>query len=357
MYRGMKVWLLLLVLSTTLSCGKGGSDPDPVPPPPPPPPSNTFKNPLLTSGPDPWIIRRDGFYYYTHTLGNRISLWKTAKVSDLKNAQVLTIWTPPATGPNSRNIWAPELHFLGGKWYIYYTAGSSSDLATQRTFVLENANADPLSGPWVEKGQLVDPAADFFAIDGTVLTYNGSNYFLWSGHASLTDNTQRIYIAKMLNPWTLETPRALISSPDYSWEKVGSPPAVNEGPEILVNPSGKIFLVFSASGCWTDDYALGMLALNTGGNPLTPGDWTKAPAPVFSKKTANSVYGPGHNSFFKSPDGTEDWILYHANPASGQGCGDARSPRIQKFTWNADGTPNFGEPVSTTANIQKPSGE
>jgi GH43 family beta-xylosidase len=290
-------------------------------------------------------------------LGNRIALWKTTKVSDLKNASSQTIWTAPASGVNSKNIWAPELHFINNKWYVYYTAGSSSDLSTQRTFVLENSNADPLSGSWTDKGQIGDAAANYFAIDGTVLSYNGNNYFLWSGQANASDNTQRIYIAKMSDPWTLSTSRILISSPQYTWEMMGSPPAVNEGPEILKNPNGKVFLIYSASGCWTDDYALGMLTLKDNGDPLNAADWTKLSTPVFTKKPSTNVFGPGHNSFFKSLDGTEDWILYHANSSTGQGCGDNRNPRAQKFIWNSDGTPNFGEPVATGASIQKPSGE
>jgi GH43 family beta-xylosidase len=352
----MKVLFLFLAVSIAISCGKesaGGGNPTP----PVNPPANNFVNPLLSSGPDPWIIKKDNNYYYTHTLGNRISVWKTQKVSDLKNAPLQTIWTPTTTGPNSKNLWAPELHYLDSKWYVYYTAGSSTDLATQRTFVLENTNTDPLAGTWLDKGQIMDPAANFFAIDGTVFSHNTNKYFIWSGQASASDNTQRIYIARMSNPWTLATARSLISSPQYSWETAGAPPAVNEGPEILANPAGKIFLIYSASGCWTDDYALGMLTLKDGGDPLNPADWTKSPTPVFKKNPAGAVYGPGHNSFFKSADGTEDWIIYHANTSPGQGCGDLRNPRMQKFTWNADGTPNFGEPVSTGASIKKPSGE
>lgn len=349
----IRSFFLLAIVSFTISCGKGNGNGSNHPPPP----SNTFTNPLLQSGPDPWIIKKDNYYYYTHTLGNRIALWRTTKVSDLKNASIQNIWTASASGPNSKNVWAPELHFVNSKWYVYYTAGSSSDLSSQRTFVLENSNADPLSGVWTEKGQIGDAAANYFAIDGTVLNYNGNNYFIWSGQASASDNTQSIYIAKMSDPWTLSTSRVLISSPQYAWEIIGAPPAVNEGPEILKNANGKVFLIYSASGCWSDDYALGMLTLNDNGDPLNQLDWIKSLSPVFTKKPSGNVYGPGHNSFFKSADGTEDWIIYHANSSSGQGCGDTRNPRIQKFTWNANGTPNFGEPAATGASIQKPSGE
>jgi GH43 family beta-xylosidase len=100
-----------------------------------------------------------------------------------------------------------------------------------------------------------------------------------------------------------------------------------------------------------------MLSLKDGGDPLLAADWTKKQQPVFTKKPASNAYAPGHNSFFKSPDGTEDWIIYHANSSSGQGCSGNRNIRIQKFTWNADGTPNFGEPLQIASPIKVPSGE
>ena len=107
----------------------------------------------------------------------------------------------------------------------------------------------------------------------------------------------------------------------------------------------KLFIVYSASGCWTDFYALGVLTASADGDLMDAASWKKSAQPVFKQSLENKVFAPGHNSFFKSPDGKEDWILYHANSEPGQGCGKHRSPRAQKFTWNADGTPFFGEPV------------
>ncbi|QIL76899.1 family 43 glycosylhydrolase [Hymenobacter sp. HDW8] len=323
---------------------------------------NTFTNPLLPGGADPWSIYKDGYYYYTNTTGRNITLWKTKSLSQLKNAPKKVVWTPPATGPNSKDIWAPELHYLGGKWYLYYAADAGTN-QTHRLWVLENSSPDPMEGTWVDKGKITDPT-DKWAIDGSVYDHDGQLYFVWSGWEGDVNGRQEIYIAKMKNPWTIDGERHKLSTPVFHWERNGDlnnpndPPHVdvNEGPQLLRHGK-KIHLIYSASGCWTDTYALGMLSASATSDLLKPGSWTKTITPVFQQAPAVKVYAPGHNSFFKSPDGTEDWILYHANDEAGQGCGRFRTPRAQKFTWNADDTPSFGQPISTGVALPRPSGE
>ena len=107
-----------------------------------------FTNPLLLSGPDPWVTKEGADYYYMHTLGDRLAIWKTRDLSQLDHAEQKTIWKPPASGPNSRSIWAPELHRIEGKWYVYYTAvdAAHDDDDHRGVFVLENSSPDPLSG-------------------------------------------------------------------------------------------------------------------------------------------------------------------------------------------------------------------
>ncbi|MCX2575164.1 glycoside hydrolase family 43 protein [Pedobacter sandarakinus] len=337
-----------------LSCGKSDN---PVPVEPLPPPTSTvgtFANPLM-NGADPSVFQKDGVYYYLQTNGTSIALYTTTAMSKLSSAVPKTVFTPTAGSANSRNVWAPEMFFLDGKWYIYYTAGNGSDIS-QRTWVIENSSADPTLGTWVEKGRIFAANADFWAIDGTVFEQNGTRYFLWCGRPDLTNTnlTQNIYIAKMANAYTIEGNATLLTAPELAWEKNGF--GVNEGPEVLTN-NDKSFLIYSASYCGTDDYALGMLALKPGGNPLTKADWVKSDQPLFSKKPQSNAFGPGHNSFFKSPDGKENWLIYHANAATNQGCADRRNIRMQKFSFKADGSPDFGEPVATGLQINKPSGE
>lgn len=323
--------------------------------------AETFTNPLLPSGPDPWSIYREGFYYYMHTTGTNLTIWKTRDLADLKTAEKKVVWTPPASGPYSKDIWAPELHFLQGKWYIYFAADAGKN-QSHRLWVIENGSADPLLGEWVMKGKLADPS-DKWAIDGSVFEHKGNLYLVWSGWEGDTNGRQDIYIARLRNPWTVDGRRVMISSPEHPWEKVGDtknpedPPHidVNEGPQILKH-GDRLFLIYSASGCWTEHYALGMLTVSVRRNLLDKTSWRKHPRPVFQQSAAARAYGTGHNSFFKSPDGREDWILYHANSQPNQGCGRQRSPRAQPFTWKADGTPDFGTPVGTGTLLRKPSG-
>jgi GH43 family beta-xylosidase len=347
--------LVYLLIFYIVSCGKdSGDNPTPTPPPTD---ATTFTNPLLSSGPDPFVAQKDNYYYYTQTQGNKISIWKTTKMSQLKNATPVTVWTAVPGTAYSDAVWAPEIHYTNNKWYIYFAADSAGYDETHRMYVLENASSDPTSGTWTLKGKINEPSNNW-AIDASEFEYNGSSYLVWSGWANSSGGKQSIYIAKLSDPYTISGSRVLISTPEYDWETNGFP--VNEGPEVITNNDGEVFLTYSASFCGTDDYCLGMLSLKPGGNPLVATDWVKSASPVFTKNTSNGAFGPGHNGFFLSPDGTENWIIYHANATShpnGDGCGDSRSPRMQKFAWNSDGSPNFGTPVAINTAIKKPSGE
>lgn len=311
--------------------------------------ATTFTNPLLPSGPDPWVFAHDGAYYYTHTLGDRIALWRTTDMAHLARAPQHTVWTPPATGANAHSIWAPELHRIDGKWYIYYsaTAAGSKEDSHRGVFVLENASADPLKGEWVDRGRINTAHA---GIDGTVFNDRGQLYFAYSPYIG---SISGIALARMADPWTLTGEERIIARPDKEWEDRGGR-KILEGPQFLKGPSGAIFMTYSAGACWSDDYALGLLKAKRDGDLLDPRSWTKNATPVLTK--GNGVYATGHNGFFKSPDGREDWIIYHANPGPDMGCTSKRAPYMQQVRWAASGEPAFGPPAPPSTRLNNPSG-
>src|ERR1700751_815576 len=176
-------------------------------------------NPLLPTGPDPWLIVKDGVYYYMNTTGSTLTIWKTRHLGALASAEKKVVWTPPSSGPYSHEIWAPELHFLKGKWYIYFAADAGTN-QSHRVWVLENSSPDPMQGKWGMKGKLADPDGRW-AIEPTVFENRGRLYAAWSGWEGDINGVQSIYIAELANPWPGKGRRARISSPQYPWEKIG----------------------------------------------------------------------------------------------------------------------------------------
>jgi GH43 family beta-xylosidase len=319
-----------------------------------------FTNPILPSGADPWIVYKDGYYYFTCTSGSNLTLRKAKNLDELVVSEKKIIWFPPSGTLYSKNIWAPELHLIDNKWYMYFAADDGSN-KNHRIYVIENSSADPMEGTWRFMGKVSDPS-DKWAIDASVFNYRGQLYMIWSGWEGDTNGEQDIFIARMNDPWSINGQRVKISIPTYGWERIGDLNNPNDVPHVNVNEGpvalmhkGRLFIIFSASGCWTDNYCLGMLTFSGGNNLLDSAAWKKNSIPVFKQNVESEVYAPGHNSFFKSPDGKEDWILYHANSARGQGCGGHRSPRTQKFTWKKGGTPDFGEPIKTSITLPVPS--
>ncbi len=310
------------------------------------PAPGTFTNPIKRNGPDPWLQHHNGYYHLaTTTWNSTITMRRSRTLAGLATAPDQVVFT--LTRPNGCcNMWAPEFHLINGRWYLYYVAGQNvPDFnPTQRLHVLEAAGSDPM-GPYTFKADL----GSTWELDPSILRHNNRLYLM----GSAIDGTQSLTITPLSNPWTISGARRTISQPTLSWERQTHP--VNEGAEPLYH-NGRTMIVYSASACWGPDYKLGLLTL-TGSDPLNRAHWTKSPNPVFQRHDGHGVFAPGHNGFFKSPDGTEDWIVYPANDSASGGCDMNRSTRAQKFTWNADGTPNFGVPVRLGVTLPAPSGE
>lgn len=306
----------------------------------------TFRNPLLQNGADPWLQYHNGFYYLGVTGGHSLRMRRAKRLGELPEAPETLVWRDD-TPSRCVEMWAPEYFLLDGpngkRWYLYYTASDGNDL-NHRTFVCESEGDDPF-GPYHFKAQLLtDPDDKLYAIDGTVLRMPSNDlYFLWAGHPG-----HRIFISRMSDPWTLTGERVLLEASGFGCDEV------REGP-VLLRRNGKLFLVYSACDTGKPDYKLGMLIADDTSDLLDPASWRQHPEPVFTRCDDNGVYGPGHNHFFVSPDGTEDWIVYHGKTTK-EYTYEGRSTRAQRFTWNDDGTPNFGKPLSLDTDITEPSG-
>ncbi|WP_346208057.1 family 43 glycosylhydrolase [Caldifermentibacillus hisashii] len=307
--------------------------------------SREYPDPLIEQRADPYILKHtDGYYYFTgsYPLYDRIVLRRAKTISELPAAEEVVIWKKHESGTMSEHIWAPELHYINKKWYIYFAAGERDDVWAIRPYVLECEDENPLTGKWIEKGQ-VNTNFQSFSLDATTFEHNGIRYLIWAQKVN-NDTISNLYIAKMSNPWTIEGKQVLLSTPEYEWEYQGF--YVNEGPAVIKR-NGYIFVAYSASA--TDDrYAVGLLSAKEDNDLLNPASWTKSKEPVFVTSEETKQYGPGHNSFTVTEDGSSDLIVYHARPYKeivGNSLYDYnRHARVQRIFWNSDGTPYFGIP-------------
>ena len=274
-----------------------------------------FNEPWILQRADPYILRHtDGQYYFTATVPeyDRLVLRRSSTLAGLANAPETEIWHKHESGVQSEHIWAPELHFLDGKWYIYYSASDKDDIWALRPYVLVCEDRDPVTGRWTELGKMKradeDPFSfEDFSLDATVFENHGKRYYVWAEKVGTGKKISNLYIAEMERPDKLRTVQVLLTGPDYDWERVGF--WVNEGPAVIKR-NGKIFLTYSASETGID-YCVGMLSIDENEDLLDPRKWKKERYPVLKTDVSLQIYGPGHNSFTVDEEGN-DIMVYHA---------------------------------------------
>lgn len=300
--------------------------------------------PLVEQTADPYVYyHTDGYYYFTYSTPeyDRIELRRAWSVKGLAQAKPLVIWRKHATGPMSWHIWAPEIHFINGKWYIYFAAGRSEDPWWIRSYVLECSSVDPFSSPWEEKGPL-EGEWDSFMLDCTVFENKGTWYACWAQKGKDRAANSDLYLAQMDSPYKLKFPVTQLTIPEYDWECKGF--KVNEGPAVLKR-NGKIFITYSASA--TDaTYCMGLLTADENSDLTKKESWTKSKTPVLTTNESKGIYGPGHNSFTTSRDGKDDYLIYHARPYAEVDLAFAlydpnRHCWVKKIKYDNNGTPVF----------------
>jgi GH43 family beta-xylosidase len=300
-----------------------------------------YQNPIVRQRADPWVYRHtDGWYYFTASVPeyDRVEVRRSRTIQGLGSAPAVVVWRRHDTGIMSANIWAPEIHFIGHSWYIYFAAGETVAPFNHRIYVLQNDSPDPLGGLWVEKGQ-VRTGWESFSLDATEFEHGGAHYLVWAQKDYGIRGNSNLYIAAMNNPWIVAGSAVRISKPEFPWEKKGY--WVNEGPAVLVK-NGRVFITYSASA--TDaSYCMGMLTAPGKSDLLDPASWTKSSLPVLQTDDAAGIYGPGHNCF--TTDGDDDILVYHARAyrdITGEPLYDPnRDTRAETVIWGPDGTPVF----------------
>ena len=323
-----------------------------------------FINPV-GEGADPWVIRDPNANRYLWCLseGNReIAIHTSDRLESMGQKHI--VWEAPNEGPYSKEVWAPELHFLDGRWYIYFAASDGNN-ANHLSYVLESEGPNPL-GPYSLRGPLATGqgkdgrSPNLWAIDVTVLEHDGKKFAIWSGWDAQGTDQQYLYIAEMKSATELAGPRVrLCNNDDYPWEftqYTGDPESLDKGRGLNEAPQsfkskGRTFITYSCGASWLPTYKLGLLEL-TGQNPLEPQAWKKHPTPVFTGD--RTTIGVGHSCFVRSLDGSELWHVYHAKRDRDPGW--RRTVFVQPMKTGKLGFPLLGRPTARGTTTLRPSG-
>ncbi|MFP4365833.1 MAG: family 43 glycosylhydrolase [Bacteroidales bacterium] len=302
-----------------------------------------FDNPIAEKRADPWVYRTgDGTYYLIATVPeyDRIVIRKSNTINGLKHAKERVVWHKHAKGVMGHHIWAPELHKIDGKWFIYFAAGESENIWNIRMWVLSNSSEDPMEGEWKEQGRIITER-ESFSLDATSFEHKGRRYLIWAQNVSEEQHGTGLVLSEMKDPTTLTGPEIIIAGPEFSWERMKY--NVNEGASVIKR-NGKIFVTYSASAT-NHNYCIGLLWIDEKDDLLEAANWIKSPGPVFYTNEDLNRYGPGHNSFTLAEDGETVVMFYHARDYKeiiGHELSDPnRATRARVVQWTESGFPDF----------------
>jgi GH43 family beta-xylosidase len=274
-------------------------------------------------------------------------LRRAQTIEGLAAAAPVAVWHKPDSGPLCELIWAPEIHFNQGAWYVYFAAAPSreikDDLFQHRVYAISTDAANPLEGKWTPPVR-IETGMDSFCLDATTFVHKGVLYYVWAQKEAGIPGNSNLYIAPMSTPTQLASKAVRLSIPELEWEIRGF--LVNEGPAVLIR-HGRVFLSYSASAT-DENYCVGLLHAREDADLLDPRSWTKSPQPVFKTCYEHGVYGPGHNSFTVGEDGATDILVYHARTYTkieGDPLWDPnRHTYVKPLRWDDQGMPVFGRP-------------
>ena len=347
-----------------------------------------YTNPLM-NGADPTIVRGDdGYFYSGFATDNDIYIKRSETLLGLSTADSHLVWDNPRSGSPDGNknyyVWGPYIYRINGAWYIYFSSSTENDFGYGHPscYVLENTSVDPFKGEWKLKGENTNKDdfegneskkaglmnTESYGLACGVVTIAGEQYFTYTKYEYYknepgnTKFNECPTIVKMENPWTLTGEECTVARPTYEWELHGD--NVNEGAAV-VEHGGKTYFAYSASSFMNDNYCVGLSVCDLNACDentelsdyvMNEQNWKKSTTPILSRSDENSAFGPGSPLFVKSPDGTEDWLIYHAGPIGGQTATDRRV-RAQKINWTDDGQINLAIPSNPNTVLDLPSGE
>ncbi|MBQ7012218.1 MAG: family 43 glycosylhydrolase [Clostridia bacterium] len=283
----------------------------------------TLENPIATFA-DPSVYYYDGWYYYTYSkdYAGKPGLWLTraVNIADLGKTEPMMVWSAAKAGSDMKSLWAPQIYFLDGKWYIYATCSNEGTAESARRYPYV----------WVGKGDLPLDGYDLHGrvdnydtsvqsyLSPRIIEHGGIRYLVCGGFFRPEDKVagvkhyQRLFIGELETPTKFKTGMTVISEPSKSWEGTGKV-KIQEGPFPIYAPGGTLYIAYAAGETSGNEYCTGLLKFTgTENDKLTDrSKWQKLDKTLQFMDYDNKVYSPGAMVFVTEPDGTGLWGIFH----------------------------------------------
>lgn len=307
-----------------------------------------FDNPVWGEGlADPFCWYHDGMYYAIGTGRGRAGAERKAgrqvpmvKSRDLQHWQYVGLVLEPAPEERGGNFWAPEVAYSDGTFYLYYHCDGNG-----KGFRIRVATSKNPEGPYRDTGTpLTDVAKTPFAIDSTAFRDDDGQWYLFYATDFLDFNETTFrgtaLVADRLAGMTqLEGHPQVVMRAHWPWQvyqrnrtmygKVADWYTL-EGPAVRKH-NGKYYCFYSGGNYQNDSYGVDYLVADR-----VTGPWREVGrerGPQIVRSVPGKVIGPGHNSVVSSPDGTQDYIVYHAWDKGMK----ARLMCVDPIVWTQDG--------------------
>lgn len=301
-----------------------------------------YTNPVVggeVSAADPFVLKWNG-EYYLYVSGDPIVAYHSR---DLVEWEEIGPVLASSDGPgawNQTDVWAPEVVYRNGVFYLSYTATRSSPdwRVEEMARRIGVATAASPRGPFVDVGRPLTPG---WGIDSHVFRdpRDGRDYLFYSYLYEPRLPGAGIVVDSMSEPTRVGGAPSHVTRGSEPWEdKDGDPNNgslryTNEAPTVLER-NGRYYMFYSGGSWDLPTYALGYAVADRlmDGGLEGPG-WTKVEPPIL--RSTPLVEAPGHNSLVMAPNNVDLITAYHARPVPFAGPGE-RQTFLDRLFWNHD---------------------
>jgi GH43 family beta-xylosidase len=264
-------------------------------------------------------------YYMIASAGGRIRAYTSKDLVNWQGPKTIFNTPPDIWGDiPTAGIWAPEMHYYNGKYYMFFTFDTRHKLPEQwrqwRPRVTRGAAivwSDSPTGPFKAFENHSTTPTDMMTIDPTLWVEDGTPYMVFSHEwVQITDGTIEYMQLKPDLSAAAGEPVKLFRASSAKWtESIEEGGHVTDGAYLWKGKTGKLYMIWSSRD-HTQRYMCGIAISDSG---KLAGPWRQQDKPIFDNDGGDGMlfttfdgklmmvlhapdHGPGRPHIFEMED-------------------------------------------------------